>query len=67
MSQFRLDMIKLSQQYPFITKVIITQEGWRSMCKSFDKLLDEKEGHVAGHIKDKDGSMKFEQLFVEGE
>ena len=65
MLNFREDMIKLSQKYPFIESVVITPSAWSAMCNSFDKTLDREEGTTEGHIEEKNGSMKFETLFVE--
>lgn len=66
MIDFRNDMVKLSAKYPFIEKVIINKQAWRDMCNSFDKTLQRPEGETEKHIKDHDGFMKFENLFVEG-
>ena len=67
MLNFREEMIQLSLKYPFIKKIIISQEGWSDMCKSFDKMLEREAGETESHIKDLNGSMKFENLFVEPE
>lgn len=65
MLNFRQDMIELSKKYPGILKVVVTKDYWESMCDSFDKQLGNPVGHTLNHIKDKNGSMKFEDLFVE--
>ena len=66
-SKFRADMIKFSQEYPFVTKVTITEEAWEELCKSFDRDLNREEGETAAHIKEKNGWMKFDTAFVEAE
>lgn len=65
MLEFRKDMLALAKKYPDIVKVVITPNAWAKMCESFDKQLKEKPGHVAAHIKEKGGSMQFEQMLVE--
>lgn len=65
MLDFRRDMVTLSLKYPFIKKVIIDGQAWSDMCKSFDKMLGEGEGHTENHIEQKSGSMCFEKLCVE--
>lgn len=65
MNSFREDMIILSQKYPFIKKVVISDVGWSDMCKSFDKMLKREAGETEMHIKENQGSMKFDKLFVE--
>lgn len=67
MSTFRQDMINLSSKYSFVKKVIISDESWEDMCKSFDKDLDRSEGTTQKHIADLNGSMCFETLYVEKE
>ncbi len=67
MLEFRNDMLKLSKKYPDITKVVITKEAWGNLCSSFDKTLGNVDGDVENHIKECNGSMQFETLFVEKE
>lgn len=67
MLEFRNDMLKLSQKYPDILKVVITKEAWTLLCSSFDSTLGNVEGEVETHIKENSGSMKFEKLFVEAD
>lgn len=67
MLNFRQDMIQLSLKYPFIKKVVINEESWSEMCSSFDKLLGQTKGDTEKHINLKKGSMRFENLYVEGE
>lgn len=67
MLEFRNDMLKLSQKYPDILKVIITKEAWGKLCSSFDATLGNSDGEVEAHIKKNNGSMQFERLFVEAE
>jgi len=66
-TEFRLEMVKLSQKYPFIKRVTIDEDAWGAMCKSFDKNFDREEGTTEKHISSCDGSMKFQDLFVENE
>jgi len=65
--EFRNDMLKLSKKYPDIVKVVITTGAWSKMCESFDGTLGEERGTTEQHIKDKNGSMTFETLFVEAD
>lgn len=67
MMNFREDMIQLSLKYPFIKKVVIESDKFDRMCDSFDKTLNQEVGTVRKHIADKDGSMMFEELYVESE
>jgi len=67
MLEFRNDMLKLSQKYPDILKVVITKEAWTLLCSSFDSTLGNSEGEVETHIKENNGSMQFEKLFVEAD
>ena len=65
MLDFRRDMISLSQKYPFIKKVIIDQNAWSDMCKSFDVMMGQEKGTTEKHIDMKNGSMMYESLYVE--
>jgi hypothetical protein len=65
MLDFRKDMLEISKKYPFIKKVLVSQDAWSEMCVSFDKTLHRSKGTTEKHIKDLNGSMRFEDLFVE--
>jgi hypothetical protein len=64
MLDFRQDMIKLSQKYPFITTVMIGEDAWLELCNTFDRQVGLEEGHTANNIKEKSGLMQFETLEV---
>jgi len=65
--KFRIDMLKLSQGYPFLKRIVVTKDAWEELCGSLDRDIEAQPGTVSLHIKDREGSIRFHELLIECE
>lgn len=65
-ARFMQDMMKLSLEYPFIQKVVVSKGAYELICSHLDSVTQQEEGTVKKHIEQnpETGCIKFENIYI---
>jgi hypothetical protein len=65
-AKFMQDMMKLSLEYPFIQKVVVSKGAYELTCNHLDDITQQEHGAVQKHIEQnpETGCVKFENIYI---
>lgn len=63
---FMQDIMKLSKAYPFIEKVVVSNDAYEKTCNHLDGITKQEKGSVQKHIEQnpETSCVKFENVYV---
>lgn len=65
-AHFMQDIMKLSNAYPFIEKIVVSEGAYELTCNHLDNITQQEQGAVKKHIEQnpETGCVKFENIYI---